>query len=53
MSSEAQQGFASFREFYAFYLGEHRNTTCRRLHFTGPSFALWSIVLATIRGKPR
>ena len=23
MSSDAQQGFASFREFYAFYLGEH------------------------------
>ena len=27
--------FSSFREFYPFYLGEHRNPTCRRLHFIG------------------
>ena len=27
--------FASFREFYPFYLGEHRNRTSRRLHFIG------------------
>ena len=27
--------FASFREFYPFYLGEHSNPTCRRLHFVG------------------
>jgi hypothetical protein len=27
--------FANFREFYPFYLGEHRNRTCRRLHFIG------------------
>lgn len=29
------QRFHSFREFYPFYLGEHRNPTCRRLHFVG------------------
>lgn len=27
--------FASFREFYPFYLSEHRNRTSRRLHFIG------------------
>ena len=27
--------FASFAQFYPFYLGEHRNATCRRLHFIG------------------
>ncbi len=52
MSSETQQGFASFREFYAFYLGEHRDTTCRRLHFTGTSFALGFILLALVSGNP-
>jgi hypothetical protein len=27
--------FASFREFYPFYLSEHANRTSRRLHFLG------------------
>ena len=37
--------FASFREFYPFYLGEYQNRTCRRLHFVGTSFAIGFIVL--------
>ena len=47
------EGFASFREFYPFYLGEHRDRTCRRLHFVGTSFAIGFIVLAFLRGDPR
>ena len=47
------EGFASFREFYPFYLGEHQNRTCRRLHVVGTSFALGFIVLAILRGDPR
>lgn len=27
--------FNSFTEFYPYYLSEHQNTTCRRLHFIG------------------
>ena len=30
----------SFAEFYPFYLGEHRNRTCRRLHFVGSTLGL-------------
>lgn len=30
----------SFREFYPFYLGEHRNPTCRKLHFAGSTLVL-------------
>jgi hypothetical protein len=48
-STTAAQRFTSFAEFYPFYLGEHRNATCRILHFCGTSialtltlFALWS-----------
>ncbi len=46
-------GLASFREFYAFYLGEHRDPTCRRLHFAGTSLAIGCILLAFMRGDPR
>ena len=56
------QRFNSFAEFYPFYLGEHRNSTCRALHFCGTSIALtltlyalwsgqyWLIALAVIQG---
>jgi len=46
------EGFASFREFYPFYLGEHRNRTSRRLHFVGTSFVIGFIVLALKSGNP-
>ncbi len=32
-SSEAR--YQSFAEFYPFYLSQHADRTCRRLHFTG------------------
>ena len=32
--------FASFREFYPYYLSEHANASCRRLHFGGSSLVL-------------
>ena len=27
--------YQNFAEFYPFYLSQHENTTCRRLHFVG------------------
>lgn len=41
--------FASFSEFYPFYLGEHRHPTSRRLHFTGSCgvLLLAAVALAT------
>ena len=38
--------FASFREFYPFYLGEHRNRTSRRLHFVGSCGVLVLLAVA-------
>lgn len=35
MTDIAPRKFNSFAEFYPFYLGEHANSTCRRLHFFG------------------
>jgi len=44
--------FASFREFYPFYLGEHADRTCRRLHFAGSTLALVCLALAVVRAGP-
>jgi hypothetical protein len=41
--------FASFREFYPFYLGEHANRTSRRLHFLGSCGAIALLVLALVQ----
>ncbi|MBA6234234.1 DUF962 domain-containing protein [Colwellia sp. MB3u-28] len=32
--------YQSFAEFYPFYLSQHQNRTCRRLHFIGSSLIL-------------
>jgi hypothetical protein len=42
----------SFAEFYPFYLGEHANRTCRRLHFVGSSLALSCLLTGLVRGQP-
>ena len=36
--------FANFGEFYPFYLGEHQNRSCRRLHFIGSWLVLLTII---------
>jgi hypothetical protein len=38
--------YANFREFYAFYLAEHSNRNCRRLHFAGSLLVLASVAVA-------
>jgi len=40
--------FATFREFYPFYLSEHRNPTCRKLHFIGSSLVLGLLLAAIV-----
>lgn len=44
-------GFASFAEFYPYYLKEHSNRTCRRLHFVGSSLVIAVLVLALVTGR--
>jgi hypothetical protein len=41
----------TFAEFYPFYLGEHRNGTCRRLHFTGMTLGLVCLALLALTGN--
>jgi hypothetical protein len=38
------QRYASFAEFYPFYLSEHANRTTRRLHFLGSSLGLFCLL---------
>ncbi len=54
--------YRSFEEFYPYYLQEHSNRTCRRLHFIGSSIGIalmlygvftqnwWLIAAAIVQG---
>ena len=43
--------FASFAEFYPFYLTEHANRTCRRLHFVGTTLVVACLVTLAATGN--
>ncbi len=45
--------FASFAEFYPFYLSEHSNRTSRRLHFVGSCGVLFLLAVALVTGDAR
>lgn len=41
----------SFAEFYPFYLSEHSNVNCRRLHFVGSSLVLVCVAMLLLTGR--
>ena len=43
--------YTTFKEFYPFYLKEHANSTCRRLHFAGSSIVLLLVAIAIVTGE--
>ncbi|EKT4481536.1 DUF962 domain-containing protein [Pseudomonas putida] len=43
--------YRSFAEFYPYYLGEHSNPTCRRLHFVGTSLVIALLAYTIGSGK--
>jgi hypothetical protein len=43
--------YASFAEFYPFYLAEHANRMCRRLHFVGTSLVIGCLVALAVTGN--
>ncbi len=47
---EAYKTYNSFAEFYPFYLSEHSNQTCRRLHVIGSSLVLFMICYIFLTG---
>jgi hypothetical protein len=42
--------YTTFREFYPFYLSEHADRNCRRMHFAGTSLVLLVPVFALASG---
>jgi hypothetical protein len=46
------KGFKTFAEFYPFYLTEHSNRTCRRLHFAGATLSLVCLALLVLTLNP-
>lgn len=46
------KAFKSFAEFYPFYLTEHSNRTCRRLHFVGSSLTLLCLLALALTRNP-
>jgi hypothetical protein len=51
--ADTVQQCQSFAEFYPFYLGEHSNRTCRRLHFVGSTLSLLCLASALGTGQWR
>jgi hypothetical protein len=45
MSQVLAEKHQRFADFYPFYLSEHRNRSCRRLHFLGASLSLVCLAL--------
>jgi hypothetical protein len=41
----------SFSEFYPFYLSEHSDRTCRRMHFVGSTLSLMCLAVLAVTGK--
>ena len=43
--------YLTFGDFYPFYLREHANRLCRRLHFIGSTLVLTALFLALYTGN--
>ena len=53
MTTEVKhEGFGSFDEFYPYYLAEHSNRNCRRLHFVGSWLVLAVLAWAMVSRNP-
>lgn len=46
------QQFDTFAAFYAFYLKEHSNRTCRRLHVLGSLSGIACLLAAIVTAQP-
>jgi hypothetical protein len=47
-NTAATRPCSGFADFYPFYLSQHADRTCRRLHFAGTTLGLVALVLALL-----
>lgn len=52
-ATKPQMPIKNYQEFYKFYLTEHHDLTCRRLHFVGSSIGLLMISKAIQKKQKR
>lgn len=48
---DSPQRFTSFAQFYPYYLAEHSNPSCRRLHFVGTTLVIALLAYTIASGK--
>ncbi len=51
-SAPPAERFPSFEAFYAYYIHEHSNRTCRRIHVVGSALVLLALVAAIVTLNP-
>lgn len=49
----APQPIKNYQQFYQFYLSEHHNLNCRRLHFLGSSIGIYMVAKAVKHRQKR
>ena len=47
----AANTYTRFADFYPYYLQEHRDSTCRRLHFVGTTLVILIMLSALLSGN--
>jgi len=48
----SKETFATFSEFYPYYLSEHEHPVCRRLHYVGTSLAAAFLAYSLVSLQP-
>ncbi|AZQ83528.1 DUF962 domain-containing protein [Colwellia sp. Arc7-635] len=48
MTTPQAKKYKSFKSFYPFYLSQHQDITCRRLHFIGSSLIIITLAYTLI-----
>ena len=51
-TANTEERYKSFSDFYPFYIHEHQNQTCRRIHVVGSALVLVILATAIVTRNP-